>query len=154
MPGRLNVSQGKVMMRLLVDLGLGVPAETGTTPWQVGYEDERDKPDQVITAFSTEGLRFAANHSDLEKAEREGVQVRVRGRTADEAWKKMQDIDQALKAVDHRQVNVDQLSFVVKTVRRESGPMHLPLPLRKDKIISSERKLVVANYLCVIRQRT
>jgi hypothetical protein len=146
MPGVLLHSPADVIAQLLVEGGVGTdPAEDGL--WPVFATSEAVRPDNCITVYDTAGLDEGRDHSTLERAVHDGIQVRVRSVTPTVGFTKANVVALYLDAVQSMTVNLDGHRYVVNNVSRTGGV----IPLGKDGPLG-KRNLFTVNALVSLRK--
>lgn len=144
MTGALNHPPGKIIQKLLIDLGHGTAlsaagATTGT--WPVYYGTLPDSPDNAICVTDTEPMQHGRDMAVGQRCEHPGFQVLVRCDNIVSGYIKAQDIAVALdKDVYQETVLLDGNTYSVQAVTRTSGVFSIGL-----EIGSTRRRLYSVN---------
>jgi hypothetical protein len=146
MPGVLIHSPADVIAQMLVAGGVGTDPATNSL-WPVYATSEAVLPDNSITVYDTAGLDEGRDHSTLERAVHDGVQVRIRSTTPTVGFTKANVVALYLDAVQSVGVNLDGHRYVVNNVSRTSGV----IPLGKDGPLG-KRNLFTINALVSLRK--
>lgn len=148
MPGLLLHSPAEVIAQLLVDLGLGVAVDnTTTTQWQVFSLHEPDRPDYSITVYEVTGIVDVRTMPDRERAEWDGIQIKLRCPSEAVGSVKARAIAVALDSVAQQVVVVGGgTSYNIWCFNRSSGP----IPLGKEP--NSDRRSITINGTVSLRK--
>lgn len=144
----LTHSPADILAAHLIQLGLGVASSTAD--WTVRVDKEPSDPDRCITVYNTEGQGDGRSMIDGDSWDEYGFQVRVRGRSSQEAWKKAADIEDLIQSVPqsyNRTVNVDGTAYVLLCCVKVSQPIRVGVDSPQGR-----RHLVTVNGLIVIKQ--
>lgn len=141
----------EILRAALVLKGLGVAPASGTTSnWPCYFDAEPDSPDGVITVYDTTGIVHGRAQVTGKVLEHYGVQIRVRAKTANECFVKIDEVRKTLS---------DEATFSQVTVTVGGTTYNIPsmgdigniIPLGKDKP-TSLRSVCVFNGTLTIRK--
>ena len=144
MPGSLDANGGDVLRRALIALGLGTtPSANGS--WPIYYASEPDVPDNLITVYDTSG-RDSGRVAQGERAEFDGVQIRVRSSNIEIGTTKARAIEEALDGIYNYSVSFNSHTYRIQTIQR-TGKF---IPIGKEE--NTNRRLFTLNALLTLRQ--
>ena len=124
MPGTLDHTPADIVRELLIGLALGTdPDDSGA--WPVFSPNEPDLPDEMIAVSDTQGRDGGRTAPDNERAEHQGIQVMVRGKTSPRGWVKANAIAIALDTVWNRNVTMDSSEYTVYGIMRTGNVLPL-----------------------------
>jgi hypothetical protein len=147
MPGTLDYSPAKVVRQALIDMGLGT-AQSANGSWPVFYAGEPDGPDSAITVYDTIGTDTGRENIQGERAEHNGIQIRIRSAAHDAGWQKTNEIGIALdQQLYRRTVTIGAKTFRVHQVSRTST-----LETRGKEAPTTKRSLFFINAKVSLRQ--
>lgn len=143
----LNHSPADVVSILLIDLEVGENPDLVERPsWPVFTRSEPALPDEVITVYDTVGMSQGRLMVDGELVDYYGIQVRLRARTDDAGWLKMDEVRTALsKGVYQTTVVIGSSEYLVHCLHGFSQI----LPNGKE-VGTSERSIFTLNFLATI----
>lgn len=151
MPGPLLHSPAHILLKSLVDLGLGYfPSGVDNVEWSVFCDNEPDRPDNVITIYNTFGRNNGRTQPDGETQEHHGIQVRVRASTSTLAYPKAREIAVALDQDIYQQmILIGTQTYCIHSVTRLGDVV----PLGKDTPTPTKRSIYTINALMMVRQK-
>ncbi len=118
-------SPANVLAQLLVDMGQGTAPEESDA-WPVYTAKEPNLPDNCITCYDTSPREDGRVHTDGERQEHQGVQVRVRARTHPAGYAKIRALATALdQYVYQALVSLDGAEYLLWSVSRTGGILSL-----------------------------
>lgn len=127
MPGPLNASPAKIISKILIDLNLGSEPDqstlTQTLAWPCYFNKEPDGkgvPDDVITVFNTTGIEDGRDAFG-ERADFQGIQVRVRSAKQEEGFLKMDAIRIAFDRLYMKGITLGSDHYTVQSIKRTGG---------------------------------
>jgi len=148
MPGPLGHSPADVVAQLVVDQGWGIEYADDNTDWPVFANGEPDLPDNCVTVYDTTGVDQGRMQVTGERAESDGFQVRVRGKTRKDAFAKVREIAVGFDTdVYGATVNLDGVAYRVHSVKRNGDPLFLGAATP-----GSKRVLFTLNCVVSLRQ--
>lgn len=146
MPGLLTHAPEDIVRRLLIAMGLG--SDPPSEPWPVYVGGEPDLPPDVISVYGTLGRQHGRDTVTRERAEHQGIQVKVRSAEYGDGAEKANQIAIAFdQDVLWAQVTINAVTYRVQSVNRTS-PM---LPLTKEAL-TAKRPIFAVNALISVRQ--
>lgn len=145
MPGLLTHTPADILRWCLIDLGYGTdPDDDDSWPIFVGVEPP--EPDNCITIGNYLGIDGGREMIGRERAEYDGIQVRVRSSTLNVGWAKCHAIGIALdQSIYDNTVTIGASSYVIHSVRRTTNV----LSLGKEPPTSKRDLFTINALLCV-----
>lgn len=154
----LTHSPAQVTAQALADLGTA-SALGGKLDWAAYYAAEPNAPERVLTVFNTAPVADGGGRSmpDGEMLQHWGVQVRVRGRSDEDAWRKADQVRAALtegNAVVRRAVTIAANAFQglpAASYEVQCWSRVKVIDMGKN-VPSSMRSVVTVNAMVALRQ--
>lgn len=127
--GSLNHSPADILRHTLVNLGKGIDPDV-TTPsnsnWPFSVAQEAEAPDNVITAYDTDGRDFGRALPTGQRLEHHGVQLRVRASTFTGAYARTNLLAVTMDEDIYQEVtHIGSSSYFVHSVSRTTRPIYL-----------------------------
>jgi len=129
--GLLSHSPSEIVARLLIAKGQGVIAgDSGE--WVIAIDNEPDSPDQAITVRMTTPILDGRIQFGGETQTHYGLQIRVRSRTHDAGWLKINSIQNTVDSqVNNTTISIADTTgtatsnYTVHSIDIRSGPLFI-----------------------------